>query len=150
MVIRVGLIPAIVGALLIWAVPAGAHLWPATAPDLDPDEIEVLLSNLEAAADAAETEDGLPDTGDDPSSVVLAYDLLSATGRADALSPTYERILLTYDALREGDLDETGAWTENADTFSLIEIVRPADAVTVAPFRARLDAWRRRIMQGRR
>jgi len=148
MVRRAGLIPALLSAALLWVAPAQAHLWAATAPDLDPAEIEAVVSSLETAADAAEKKNWHPEAEGDPASITLAYDLLSETGSVDALSEPSQRILLTYDALREGDLDETGAWTADADLFSLVEIVRPADATAAAPFRARLDAWRRRMTEG--
>jgi hypothetical protein len=116
------------------------HAWHEDIPDMAPAQVEAVVAALEAAAETA-GETWHPTKAGAGDSTAIAYQLLSGTGDLAALTEDARRVLATLDALLAGAVDETGAWTSDEQFFDWVEVIRPEDAVTVAPFRARLEAW---------
>jgi hypothetical protein len=135
-------------ACVMIATPTAAHLWHDAVGDLSPTEIEAAIVTLETAADSIAEENWHPPEAAAGNSMMLAFALLRKTDGVVSLSEETQRILLTYEAMRLGVADDTGAFTEDADIFAWIEVIRPADAAAIAPFRARLEAWRARYPEG--
>jgi len=140
----------LLAALTVVWVSAGAafgHAWQEDTPDMAPAQVEAVVAALETAAETA-GETWRPNEVNRDDSTAIAYQLLSDTGNLAALSEDARRVLATLDALLAGAVDETGAWTSDEQFFDWVEIVRPEDAVTVAPFRARFEAWLARYPGG--
>jgi hypothetical protein len=136
----VSLLRYALAAVALIAAPARADLWHDEAGELTPAVIGAAVATLETAA-ASIADDWRALAGAAGNSAVFALALLRQTGGPASLSEETLRILLTYDALRLGMVDPSGAFTEDADIFAWIEVVRPADAIPILPFRARLDTW---------
>ena len=137
-------------AVLLWTLqtsPSAAHLWQEAAADLEPGQIEGMVSALETAAQAAAEDGWHPREEIAENSTSLAYALLRWAGRLDDIPPEGERMLVTYDALRLDVIDETGTFTPHANIFHWFETLRTTDAPGMAPFRARLDAWRALLLE---
>lgn len=141
---------AVAMALFALVGESRAHLWHEAAEDLDPATIESLVSALEQAVeDLDQTEWTAPEAGVD-SSDLLAFELMLATGRLAELPAQTRRVLVTYDALRFDVVDEQGEFAPDASMAIWLELVRPADAPSIAPFMERLDAWRTESLEAER
>ena len=131
---------------LITTIPAAAHLWHDATSDMTPEAIEAVVAALEDAAQTPDRVDWEPPEQIVESTRHLAFEFMYLNRRLTALPPKTDRVLITYDALRFGVLDEAGRYGEGVDMTIWFDLVRPADAPTIAPFRARLDAWRASLL----
>lgn len=138
---------AVAMALFAMVGESRAHLWHEAAEDMEPSTIEAVVSALERAAEELEEGELKAQEGAEDSSELLAFELMRVTGSLQELPYEAERVLTTYDALRYGVVDTTGEFASDANLMIWLEAVRPADAPSLAPFKARLDAWRAKVLE---
>jgi hypothetical protein len=139
MIMRLLVRATLCGFLAIAGLSAAlAHEWQSESQPLDQTEVTDIVTALQTLARDAQTQGWQPpQPKQDPIAVVYLY--AASADRFDALPHGMNRVLLTYQALAEGQLLPDGSYADGADFFSWSQLIHAGDTPAVVDQMTALD-----------
>ena len=129
------------GFFAVVPVSGSAHDWQATSSPLSQDQVAQVVDTLFRVSEDARSRGWEPSGPyvSDPIARFYNYSL-SPEGSIDA-SEEIDRVIVAFEALRLGEVDSAGAYTEGADVLRWLDHLHPSDVEAIAPHMERLLAW---------
>ena len=133
----------IVVAGLIAVAPASgsAHEWQATSAPLSQDQVASVLDTLIQISEDARSRGWVANGPSAADPIARFYSYYLSSEGAVYIDEEVDRVIVAFEALRLGEVDSAGAYTEGADVLRWLDHLHPSDVVAVEPHMERLQAW---------